>query len=894
MAAADPQGGQQYWLNGLPVSGLSQSGTGNDKYWGNGVPSSALIPFHTANALLIGSGRGQARATCVKGLAAPLIGSGRGKTRVLSVAGMAANLLAGGRGEALAISSSIDAQAFASGRGQTVASSIHGGVALPKSSGRTEAIGTAAKSDSSLARATGRTQAITLSIPHRTSFALGTGAGQGRATSAKGDVAFVLDSSPTSTSPIASVDIRSSRITPEKYWKDGLPWSGMSSDLWGQQRFWLNGLTASALVPPFHLATSLVISGGRGQLRASSIKGSTAEAGPASARGQAQLVFIITSNSYADARGQTTAVSSRGVTSLASASERDGSAASSQMGGVANPTARAAGFLRVSSYSVALPVPAEQTFWQAGVPWRGVIIDLAKAGRQKFWLNGLPESVIQPLAPVRTNPRISARPQLTVRAIKDLSVHIPVSGRGDVRMAHEYIDPTIIPNRYTFWQRGVPYAYVHYHYTAGTQKYFQKGLAFTSIETTPPRISLLRGAGKGQAVASSIKQTTVVVVGSGAGEQQASLAARPTAPVISGASQIRTSCRKGVAALLGTAKSTTFDSAVAFDSNVPFDGQAVDGQAVLSGRGDGQATKKVAGLRRTVYGSGQAVASSTFEHPSVVRMTVAGQAIARAIRGMQVSIVGTNATESVSGSTRHLDVRQLRAHARGQSAVLSLTTSFLHSALRTSARGQARVKAKQKFPRPKDRIDHTIVDRLLDLANLTNLCRAGMSPAVASSVLQAYLTDHFANHPMSPVNSPVRIATNTRFDPKQAGFPAVIISRGEQASQRVVIGDRSVDRDGQPIYTRVERMSHRIFCIAEADGQAEDLALEVFDALTFASPVFRGQLPFLDFEVVKIGQLAALEGMGNRLGVTIEVSYVYETGWMTEQVGPRLKTLSLV
>ena len=46
MTAQDPKGGQKYWFDGLPFSGVENSAasTGEVKFWFNGLPASSIFP----------------------------------------------------------------------------------------------------------------------------------------------------------------------------------------------------------------------------------------------------------------------------------------------------------------------------------------------------------------------------------------------------------------------------------------------------------------------------------------------------------------------------------------------------------------------------------------------------------------------------------------------------------------------------------------------------------------------------------------------------------------------------------------------------------------------------------------------------------------------------------
>lgn len=199
------------------------------------------------------------------------------------------------------------------------------------------------------------------------------------------------------------------------------------------------------------------------------------------------------------------------------------------------------------------------------------------------------------------------------------------------------------------------------------------------------------------------------------------------------------------------------------------------------------------------------------------------------------------------------------------------------------------------------------------LQDIQPLCQAGLSPQIISGVLMRILGHHFSNERLimepnlkqyiwsaDPAASKIRIVTNTYFDAAQAGlFPALVVKRGPMTSDRRAIGDRvgmvrAEDHDtGTVTYSRFVEGTHRIFTLAESDGAAELLALEVFDTMTFLSPAIVETLPFHDFQVTSLGELSVLDAMGNKIGVAVDLKYAYEYSWAVRPIGPVLKTLDL-
>jgi hypothetical protein len=193
------------------------------------------------------------------------------------------------------------------------------------------------------------------------------------------------------------------------------------------------------------------------------------------------------------------------------------------------------------------------------------------------------------------------------------------------------------------------------------------------------------------------------------------------------------------------------------------------------------------------------------------------------------------------------------------------------------------------------------------------ICILGLSPLGISTLLTKILTTHFSapelimqpslkQYQWAPdaTQSKMRIVPATKFDPAVAGMlPAVVVKRGNYDSQRNVIGDQSEDIDllwaqqGRIPYCRFMQGQHSLFCIAETDGEAEDLGIEVFETLTYLGPELVRSFPFHNFETVGLSELGVIEEMGNRVGVSVAVKYVYELAWTLVPLAPPVKTLSI-
>jgi hypothetical protein len=199
------------------------------------------------------------------------------------------------------------------------------------------------------------------------------------------------------------------------------------------------------------------------------------------------------------------------------------------------------------------------------------------------------------------------------------------------------------------------------------------------------------------------------------------------------------------------------------------------------------------------------------------------------------------------------------------------------------------------------------------LGNPNPACALGLSPLGITTILTKLLTTHFSDPDtimspslkqyvwsQDPQVSKLRITQATRFDPRSTGqFPALVIKRGNQVSERKVLGDQGDSEDprwaetGEVPYLRFMQGEHQVFAVAEVDGEAEDLGIEVFEALTYLSPQILGAYMFMNFEVVGLSELGLLEEMGNKVGTSVSIRYAYELAWTLAPLAPPVKTLSI-
>lgn len=201
------------------------------------------------------------------------------------------------------------------------------------------------------------------------------------------------------------------------------------------------------------------------------------------------------------------------------------------------------------------------------------------------------------------------------------------------------------------------------------------------------------------------------------------------------------------------------------------------------------------------------------------------------------------------------------------------------------------------------------------LDEVSTLCQVGMTPRVVTGLLIRILKNHFADPTLimdpklqqyvwdeNSQKSKIRIVQNAYFDAKSAGqLPALIVGRGALQSKRISMDDRTQNMlsgtdaalSGFQRYTRFHEVQFTITAITEVLGEADDLATEVFDTLTYLSPMMTERLPFHDFQVVGMGPVGALTETGTQLAVPIQLTAVYEYAWTLQPLAPRLKTLSI-
>lgn len=191
-----------------------------------------------------------------------------------------------------------------------------------------------------------------------------------------------------------------------------------------------------------------------------------------------------------------------------------------------------------------------------------------------------------------------------------------------------------------------------------------------------------------------------------------------------------------------------------------------------------------------------------------------------------------------------------------------------------------------------------------DWTDVSHICPRGFDNNILNILFMRLLKNHFSKpdcifyeavkqfvYDEDPQKSGIRIVMNTTFDPAQEEqMPSIIVKRGNQKPQRVVMGDRGERAewlDGEERYTRFITGNHRLLIAGYGDGFVEDLAQEVFDFLNAVSPVMRTDLPFHDFQIGPMTELGVMAELGNRFAVAIDVIYTYEYSWTIQRRAAR-------
>lgn len=195
-------------------------------------------------------------------------------------------------------------------------------------------------------------------------------------------------------------------------------------------------------------------------------------------------------------------------------------------------------------------------------------------------------------------------------------------------------------------------------------------------------------------------------------------------------------------------------------------------------------------------------------------------------------------------------------------------------------------------------------------ADLTEICENGLSSLAMDRLFMGILKNHFSNpdnifrdilksyiYDPDASKTKIRIVMNTEFDTESVGqLPTIVVKRGNQKSNRAMMGDRADMRrstEGVIDYVRFTQGSHRILVMAELDGQAEALGNEVWDLFTFLSPVLYSEYPLHDFQVVTFSEIGNLDDIGSSLAIAITCNYAYEYAWTISRIAPKLQATNV-
>ncbi len=200
-----------------------------------------------------------------------------------------------------------------------------------------------------------------------------------------------------------------------------------------------------------------------------------------------------------------------------------------------------------------------------------------------------------------------------------------------------------------------------------------------------------------------------------------------------------------------------------------------------------------------------------------------------------------------------------------------------------------------------------------DWSSYPEICRFGIRPQQLNGLFMRFLQGHFARSEniYTPElresalwgpgqDSKLWITSNTSTDLSKVGqVPRLVLKRGRQESMRIGMGDsanwntRLLDR-GTSTYCRMNRGVTTIYATGETDGQTELLGQEVFQAISWATPIITKHLPFHDLQVASMGEMAILSAEGDQFTVPIELSYIYEYAWRNTEMSPALSALQFV
>lgn len=196
---------------------------------------------------------------------------------------------------------------------------------------------------------------------------------------------------------------------------------------------------------------------------------------------------------------------------------------------------------------------------------------------------------------------------------------------------------------------------------------------------------------------------------------------------------------------------------------------------------------------------------------------------------------------------------------------------------------------------------------VLNINELSDLCRRGLSPQVVTGLMIQFLVSHFRD-PNSIINpelrglvwsekselNKIRITTLAKWSPKEANqTPAIIVSRGPLEFSRLAIGDADASYREEDLFTRQVKGTYTFSCVGGTPAESELLGFEVCEFLTIFSPAFRRRTPIYNIEVDQISQLVQIEEMSNKLGVQVGLHVEYPWTWALSAQAPLMKSFTL-
>lgn len=208
-----------------------------------------------------------------------------------------------------------------------------------------------------------------------------------------------------------------------------------------------------------------------------------------------------------------------------------------------------------------------------------------------------------------------------------------------------------------------------------------------------------------------------------------------------------------------------------------------------------------------------------------------------------------------------------------------------------------------------------------DWSDILQICQRGLDHRVIEQVLLKLLIQHYIEpvyiterqtsycYKEAPDSTGIYIGTfsSTRNPIAMGRYPAIIIQRGDQEYQRLMMNDQTEYKyftdqmtpeielqfgHIHPQYLKAVRGAHVLLCVSQAAGEADALAVELADYLISITPIIIEKLPFIEFSLQKISAVAPLDPNGTLYSANLTCIYVYEHGWSIYY--PSLSTPSML